>query len=374
MDARIGIVGGGQLGRMLAIAAKYLGFSVIILDPTLGSPAGQVADREIIGDFNDKEKIMQLASECDYLTFEIELADADILGQISHHVKVNPSPKTLKMIQDKYFQKTFLRGAGIPTAEFENLESPKDVLQTAKRLGYPFLLKIKCDAYDGRGNALIKNDGDIELALARLAGRPLYIERYIEFEKELAVIAARGMDGAIVIYPVVETIQRNNICHSVCAPAPISRATEQKVFGMIQITMEHLEGAGVFGIEMFLMSNGEVLINEIAPRVHNSGHFSIEACFTSQFEQHIRAITGLPLGSAKMKVPAAVMVNILGSRKGVANISGLEKALAIDGVSVHIYGKKEVRPERKMGHITVIDKDIAGAFQKATRARELIEI
>lgn len=360
MKHRIGIVGGGQLGRMLAFEAKKLGFTVNVIDPTPNSPAGQVADHQIVADFKDEAAIKKLASMSDYLTFEIELA------QLSN--------KTLNIIKDKLKQKQFLRTAKIPVAAFMEVSTKADIIQAAKQFGYPILLKARFDAYDGRGNAVIKSVSDIEAALEKLQGRQLYVEQFVPFTKELAVMVARSTRGEIAVYPVVETIHKNNICHTVLVPAPVAKPAINQAQKLAIQAMQHLKGAGVFGIEMFLTKNNQVLINELAPRVHNSGHYSIESCATSQFEQHIRAITGLPLGSTKLTVPAAVMVNILGDRQGPAQVQGLEKALKLPQVYVHIYGKAETKMERKMGHITAIAPTIKQALQNATKARQYIHI
>ncbi len=360
---------------MLIFAAKKLGFYVTIIDPTPASPAGQVADKQIIAIYNDEKAIRELASASDYLTFEIELANADILDEFSRKgIRVNPSAATLGTIKDKLRQNEFLKKSNIPVADFTRVDSRDDILKAAKKFGYPFLLKARFGAYDGRGNALIENEKYIDEGLEKLSGKKLYVEKFVPFIKELSVVAARDIKGNIVEYPVVETIHKNNICHTVIAPAPIDKKLSEKAKKLAYRVMDHLQGAGVFAIEMFLTGNGEVLVNEIAPRVHNSGHLTIEACVTSQFEQHIRAVTGLPLGETKMLTPAAVMVNILGDRAGKADLKGLENALDIPGVSVHIYGKTDTKPERKMGHITSIADNVTLALENATKARHIISI
>ncbi len=372
---RIGIVGGGQLGRMLTFEAKKMGFYVTVLDPTSHSPAGQVADKQIIGSFKNKQSITKLAKDSDFLTFEIELANSEILDQLSRQgLVVNPSSQTLRIIKDKLNQKKFLQKHHLPTPDFIPVKTQNDILSAAKKYNYPIILKARTDAYDGRGNALIRNSADILPALEKLKNRKLYVEKFIPFTKELSVIVARNLTGEIVTYPVVETIQQNNICHLVLAPAPIDIKIQKQARQLAYQVIDCLKGAGVFAIEMFLDKNNQVLVNEIAPRVHNSGHFSIEACYTSQFEQHIRAITGLPLGRTDMKVPAAVMINILGDRFGPSQLEGLDLALAIPGVSVHIYGKNETKPERKMGHITIVDQDLKSALKKAKLVRSYIKI
>jgi 5-(carboxyamino)imidazole ribonucleotide synthase len=375
MKNRIGIIGGGQLGRMLGFVAKQLGFIVTVIDPTPHSPAGQVVDRQIIASYGDEAAIRELASVSDFLTFEIELANSKLLDElVLQGVMINPSAKTLGIIKDKLGQSEFLRKAGLPVADFIKIETKEDILEAGKQFGYPFLLKSRFDAYDGRGNALIENEEDIEKGLNKLKGRKLYTERFVPFVNELAVVAARGVNGEIAVYDVVETVHKNNICHTVSMPAAVEKSVAKNAHDLAYKTMEHLDGAGVFGIEMFLTKGGEVVINEIAPRVHNSGHATIEGCVTSQFEQHIRAITGLPLGSTEMVAQAAVMVNILGERDGAVDVQGLEKALVIPNVSVHIYGKAETRRERKMGHVTATGRTLDEAMEKASQAKNLITI
>lgn len=375
MKNRIGIIGGGQLGRMLTFAAKRLGFFVTILDPTKNSPAGQVADKQIVAQFNNEMAIIKLAEQVDFLTYEIELANASILEKLSQKgVIINPTPETLTMIKDKFLQKQFLKKNNIPTAQFIKINSKEEIKLAADILGYPIFLKARFDAYDGRGNSLIKKESDIASALRKLAGRKLYVEQYIPFKKELSCIIARNTNGDIAIYPIVETIHKDSICHIVIAPGRFEEFVAKRASQLAQQIMQYLKGAGVFGIEMFLSKNNEVIINEIAPRVHNTGHFTIEACATSQFEQHIRAITNLPLGNTNMITPAAVMINILGDRNAPAQLSGLENVLTMSNVFLHIYGKIETRKQRKMGHITVIDKSIDAALVKAKKARALISI
>jgi len=351
MKNKIGIVGGGQLGRMLTDAAHKLGFTVFVLDPTPNSPAGQVADQQIVGSFKDKEKIKILAEQVDFLTFEIELANAEILSKLSNKVKINPSARTLTIIKDKLFQKQFLKKSKIPTADFIEVKTKKDIISAGKRFGYPLMLKARLDAYDGRGNALIKNEKDISRAMHKLKGRLLYLEKYVPFTQELAIMVVRNTKGEIKTYPVVATTHIRNICNTVIIPAQINITIQKSAKKLAKEVMKHLEGAGVFGIEMFLTTDSKILVNEIAPRVHNSGHYTIEACVTSQFEQHIRAITGMPLGSTKMIVKAAAMINILGRSSAKSQLRGLKKVLGVANATVHIY-----------------------VIQKATKARELITI
>ncbi len=375
MKKRIGIVGGGQLGRMLIQAAHKLGFLVTVLDPTPNSPAGKIADAEIIGSFKDEDKIFELAEVSDFITFEIESANAEALEElISRGAIVNPEPKVLKIIKDKFNQKVFLRDHEVPVADFAIIDSIDDCLKQAEIFGYPFLLKARFDAYDGRGNFVIKSKDDINLAFEKLSKSSLYAEKFVPFMKELSVVSARGMSGDIISFPVVETIHKNNICHIVRSPAPVSHEVILKAKELAEKVLDLLGGVGVFAIEMFLAENGELLVNEIAPRVHNSGHHTIEAFNMSQFEAHIRAITGMPLVEPEATSRASVMVNILGEREGEAMLDSGFKGDFESGTTIHIYGKMETRRERKMGHITVLADTLEEAENRALEVRKSLEI
>ncbi len=370
--ATIGILGGGQLGRMMAFDAQRMGMKVVVLDPDPNAPAGQVANQHIVGSFRDPQKIAELAQVCDVVTVEIEHVDADALETLEKQgVSVQPSSKTIRLVQDKYAQKQYFDTLGIPLAPFVDVRDEQGAYQAGEQLGFPFILKAKKLAYDGRGNAVVRTHDDIPQAFKALGGQNLYAEGWIPFTKELAVIIGRGLDGSVVAYPVVETVQKDNICHVVTAPATISAKAMHQAQEMARAAVSSLDGAGIFGVELFLQADGKVLLNEIAPRPHNSGHYTIEACSTSQFEQHIRAITGLPLGKADLRVPAAVMVNILGQETGEATQALVDQAVAISGASLHWYGKSESRPQRKMGHVTVTGETLEDIKE---RLKPLIEI
>ena len=371
----IGIIGGGQLGRMLTLAALPLGFRVVVVNPTPDSPAAQVGAEEIIADLYDAKALQQLAATSDFITIEIEHLDVQELQNIERLGKpVNPSPEIIRIIQDKLFQKEFLDSAGIPVAPFVGIESEKDARAALKQFDGKMLIKTRLGAYDGRGNMVVESENDITKAFMQFAGTPLYAEQFISFEKELAVMVARSMNDDIALYPLVQTIHERNICIEVLAPAPVSSEIHKKALDIANSVAELLQGAGTFGIEMFLTKSGKILINEIAPRVHNSGHYTTEASRTSQFEQHIRAISGLPLGDTSMVVPAAVMINILGERDGPTILEGLSDALSIPETSVHLYGKLPTKIDRKMGHITSTGKTIEEARERASAARKAISI
>ena len=304
---------------MLVQSAKKLNIKTIVLDPTPNSPAGKVADKQIVGDYKDAKQIEKLARLVRFLTFEIESANSQILIKIKKDgVRVEPPGETFEIIQDKLLQKEFLKKNKIAVAPFAKVDSAKDITDAAKLFKYPLILKARFHGYDGRGNANIKNEKQIKTALNKLNSRKIYLEKYIPFKKELATQVVRTATGEIKVYPIVETIQKNNICHIVIAPAIINKKIQLAASKLAKKTVAKLKGAGVFGIEMFLTKNNEVLVNEIAPRVHNSGHYTIEGAQTSQFEQHVRAVCKMPLGKVKMTAKSAVMINILGERNGKA--------------------------------------------------------
>jgi 5-(carboxyamino)imidazole ribonucleotide synthase len=368
---KIGIIGGGQLGKMMTLEAKKMGFYVIVLDPTPRSPAGQVADEQIVAGFFDSERIEDLVKGSDVTTYDLEHIDVQTLKKLyDEGYKIHPSPYTLEIIQDKFIQKEFLKKNGIPVPRYKPV---KDLESDVREFGFPVVQKARKGGYDGRGVFIIKNEKDLENAIKG----ETYLEEFVEIEKELAVMVARNEKGETACYPVVEMYfdEDANICDTVIAPARIEEKHSKIAREIATSVVEALEGVGIFGIEMFLTKQGEILVNEIAPRPHNSGHYTIEACVTSQFEQHIRAIMNLPLGSTELLIPA-VMVNLLGKEGyyGKPALIGLEEALAIEGLSLHFYGKKETRPYRKMGHFTVVDRDVERALEKALRAKKILKV
>ncbi len=371
----IGIVGGGQLGRMLTLAAKPLGFDVVVVDPGDNCPAAQVGAKQIQADLYDENALSELSERADYITVEIEHLDANVLERLARGgAKINPSPKTISLIQDKYEQKVFLAERSIPVAEFTIVNSQKDATQALSNFGGVMLLKTRHGAYDGRGNTKITNASELDAALAEFGSKTLYAEAYVPFVKELAVMVARDMNGNVATYPIVETTHERNICTIVQAPANISNSINNQAIEVATNVANQLEGAGVFGIEMFLNKQEEILINEIAPRVHNSGHYTMDACYTSQFEQHIRAISGLPLGSSAMYVPAAAMINILGEHDRPTVVKNLKEVLSKPATHVHLYGKSPTKVDRKMGHINVTAINAETALKVAKAARNKLEI
>lgn len=370
----IGIIGGGQLGRMLTLAAKPLGFTVIVLDPNKECPAGQVGAKVIVGDLYDANAILQLAEQSDVVTVEIEHLNTKALEKAeTQGTPVHPSPKTIGLIQDKYRQKLALQKINVPVANFIKVDTKADAAEALKRFGGSMILKARHGAYDGRGNAVVKGSHQLDSAWNALGGKNLYAEAIADFKKELSVIIARSTSGQIRVYDVVEMKHERNICLEVIAPAQVTATVVQKAKEVVLRTADILEGAGVFAIEMFLLKDDSILVNEIAPRVHNSGHHTIDAAATSQFEQHIRAVTGLPLGQTTLLRPFAVMVNILGAYNGSHSFDPAPP-LAFSGTHIHWYGKSPVKIDRKMGHITVISDTLLVARKNAIQARESIDI
>lgn len=363
---KLGIVGGGQLGRMLTEAAKPMGFDVMVIDPVENCPAAQVGARQIQADLTDGGAIKALAALSDVVTWEIEHINTEALQEVA--VEVQPSPTTLATIKDKLTQKRLLSAGGIPVATFAELDSAEN-FEADRQAFNGTIVKQRFGGYDGRGNMVLGPDDSWTTVQKRFGDAPLYAEELVPFRKELSVIVGRDKAGKTVPYPVVETIHKDNICHIVLSPPDISPQLQQDAAEVARETMKRLDGAGVFAIEMFLTEDDKVLVNEIAPRVHNSGHHTIEANLTSQFEQHVRAVMGLPLGEV-IELSPAVMINILGERNGPVEISGREAVLAHPDTHLHLYGKAPTKVARKMGHITVLADSVEEARGTAIQARE----
>ena len=353
MKKRLGIIGGGQLGMMITEAAQNLNdeiSEITVLDPTENCPAAQAGAKQIIGDFKDKDAIVKLAEQSDIITYEIESGNTDVLSKLN--AVIEPSPSTLSIIQDKLSQKKFLSKNGLPVSQFYEIVSIDDLHEKINELGLPVLLKARRDAYDGRGNFKITSPDEVEKAYRHFDGKSLMVEKFVNFKMEVSVIAVRNTKGEIATYPMVENIHEDNILKITIAPARVSDDVIRNAGEMAKKIMQVLNGAGVFGIEMFIDQNNKILINEIAPRVHNSGHHTLQSCKTSQFEQHLRAILGLDLGSTDL-VHKTVMYNILGPDgfEGKYKPVQLEK----DGVYLKMYGKNVSKPQRKLGHFNVVD-------------------
>lgn len=374
---RVGILGGGQLAQMMIQAAVSLGIETAVYERAPDSPASRLTHVNGVGEWDDLPALEAFAAQCDVLTLENEFIYASSLAHLEQKgVEIYPTSATLATIQDKYLQKRCYANAGLSVPQFVAVETPGDVAQAGELFGYPLVLKARYGGYDGYGNATIDRVENIPQSWNRLAApnRKLMVEAWVPFVKELAVMVLRGHNGEIRTYPVVETVQRNHICHIVYAPAPIKSEISEQAAKLAADAVTALNGVGVFGVELFLMANGALMLNEIAPRPHNSGHYTIEGCITSQFENHLRAVLGLPLGSTALVAPAAVMVNLLGTRAAAADMNGIRAALAVEGAHLHLYGKRESRVGRKMGHITALAGRLEDAERIAQTAAALVSL
>lgn len=374
---KIGILGGGQLARMLIESSYKFGFDFKILANEEDSPAGMITRYFQKGDFNNENDLIEFSKDCDVITLENEFIDYKKIEALEKtNKKVHPCSKIIKLVQDKLFQKDTLKNAGIPVADFLKIESKVDVIKFAQANNYPVILKSRTMGYDGKGNYNIRSEKDIDEGISSLKTRgELMCERFIDFEKEIAVQAARNQKGEIEIFPVVETIQKNHICHIVRASKNLfDKKIVDEVNGITKKILEQLNYTGVIGIEMFLTKDNEILVNELAPRVHNSGHYTIEGCYTSQFENHIRAILNLPLGNTNMTSESAVMINILGEKEGEADMEDLSGILKHEKTYVHNYRKKKSLPGRKMGHITVLNDNLFEAENIALECRKMADV
>lgn len=372
---KIGILGGGQLARMIIEENYKYGYDFIVLTKENNSPAGQITKNEVVGDWNDNECLKNFAGNCDLITLENEFIDFQKIKLLEDTDKpVYPGSGIVKLVQDKLFQKTTLNKLGIPLAKFCEVNSKNDIINFAEENSYPLILKSRTMGYDGKGNYEIKSEDEIDEALKTLSERgKLMCESFVKFDKEIAIQFARNKSGEIKIYPVVETIQENHICKLVIASKKKFTNIREKVILTATKIATELNYIGVMGIEMFLLGE-DIYVNELAPRVHNSGHYTIEGCYTSQFENHLRSILNFPLGNVNMRDENSVMINILGKRNGVAKLKRAGEILKMDKVYIHIYGKKETSIGRKMGHITVLNDDMQNALNIAGNAREKIDI
>jgi 5-(carboxyamino)imidazole ribonucleotide synthase len=373
----LGVVGGGQLGRMLAEAAGPLGVDLVVSDPTPDCPARSVVRDQVVGDFDDYETLREVGERADVLTFEIELADPDTLDRVSEETgtPVHPAPETLRTIQDKLVQKNALAERGIPVPAYRRVDDVDDLLAAGDDLGWPLMLKARQGGYDGRGNVPVEGPDQVESALDAVAG-PAMAEEMLEFERELAVMGLRGADERDA-FPVTETIHREEILRESISPARADEAVRVRSQEVADEVLDAMDGRGAFGIELFQVDpdrhDGEaILVNEIAPRPHNSGHWTIEGCLTSQFENHVRAVLGWPLGATDRRAPTA-NANLLGdvAENRSAELRGVDRVLAADGAALHWYCKREARPLRKLGHITQVGTDGADVADLLEQVREL---
>ena len=368
----LGVLGGGQLGRMLIQSAINYNQDIHILDPDPNAPCKDIAQQFQVGSLKDFDTVYAFGKNCDVITVEIEAVNTDALQKLAEEgKKVFPQPHILKLIQDKREQKQFYAQHGIPTADFVLTENKVDVI--SKKSFLPAVNKLGKEGYDGRGVQILRSEADLEQAF----DAPGLLEKLIDFDKEIAVTVARNEKGDLIAYPAVECAfhPTANLVEFLFAPAEITPEIEAKAQQIAKEVILKLDMVGILAVELFVTKLGEVLVNEIAPRPHNSGHHTIEANFTSQFEQHLRSVMNWPLGNPDLRCPAA-MINLLGEDgfSGPAIIEGKEEALAEKGVYIHLYGKKLTKPFRKMGHVTILDESVDALKAKANRIKELIKI
>lgn len=373
---KIGIIGGGQIGKMIAQEAKRMSLKVVILDPNKNCPASTICDKLIVADFKDENKIIELAKYSDVITYEIELANSKALEKLeSKNYPIFPSPHSLYLIQNKFRQKQFLQENNLPVPEFKKITSINDLLLVAKSFQYPLMLKACEDSYDGRGNYLIKSKEDVPIAYNSFDNRELFAEKYVNFKTEISIMVARNNKGQITTFPIAENIHKNNVLDTTIVPANISSKIYEAAEIIAKNVVACLNDSGIFGIEMFVSNKDDIFINEIAPRPHNSGHYSIEGCSISQFEQHIRTILNFPLVKPELVRPT-VMKNILGppNFSGNYRITGLSKLLSIPSTKIHLYGKNLTSPGRKLGHITCTGPTLKEVIKRSSYAKNSIEI
>ncbi|OPX01853.1 5-(carboxyamino)imidazole ribonucleotide synthase [Geobacillus sp. LEMMY01] len=356
----IGIIGGGQLGRMMALAAREMGFRIAVLDPTPDSPCGQVADIEMMAAYHDLDAIAELARVSDVITYEFENIDARALEWLEANAYVPQGSRLLAVTQDRALEKAAIVDAGLPVAPYVEVNGAEELEQAVQTIGFPCVLKTRRGGYDGKGQYVLRGEGDLAKAADLLRLGPCILEGWVPFVKEMSVIVARNLDGETAVFPVAENIHIKNILHQTIVPARIPESVQERAIRYAEVLAASFSLVGTLAVEMFLTADGDIYINELAPRPHNSGHYTINACATSQFAQHIRAVCNWPLGSTELLKPA-VMVNILGEHvEPVIRHIG-----AFDGaVYVHLYGKHEAKPKRKMGHVTVLADDVEAALAR----------
>jgi len=365
--ATIGVLGGGQLGRMFALAARALGYRIHIFSPEYDAPAGQVADEETVAPYEDAHRMREFASRVDVVTFEFENVPSTATEVADSCAPVRPAGSVLHIAQHRLREKTFLEKHGFPVTPFRRIGSRDDLRVAAQDLGLPAVLKTAGFGYDGKGQVKLAAWGDLDAAWDKLGGVEAVFEAWVDFEKEVSVIAARGLSGEFKAFPVFENAHARHILDLTFAPARLVPGAAEQAVEIARGIMTALDVVGLLTVEMFVSRNGTLLVNELAPRPHNSGHLTIDACVTSQFEQQVRAICGLPLGSTDLRAPAA-MANLLGEvwSEGLPRWTD---ALTDPGVKLHLYGKAEARPGRKMGHLTTMGSSIEDAMHRVRVAR-----
>jgi 5-(carboxyamino)imidazole ribonucleotide synthase len=368
--AVVGVLGSGQLGRMFALAAREMGYRVHTFSPDSGSPTGQVADVEVSASYDDLDRLRAFARGISVLTFEFENVPRAALDAVAEIVPIRPGVEALWVSQDREREKEFLRGMGVPVTGWASVHSEEDLSRALAAVGVSAILKTSAFGYDGKGQERISSKEDAGASWDSLGRVPCVLEAFVDFQRELSVIAARGADGAVVSFPVFENEHARHILDVTSAPAPLSPFEEKQAREMTRSILEALDYVGVLCVEFFHTKDGRLLVNEIAPRPHNSGHLTIDACVTSQFSQQVRAVCGLPLGSTEL-LRSAAMANLLGDlwEPGEPDWSA---ALSVRGIALHLYGKREPRKGRKMGHLTALAASPDEAKERVVAARQAL--
>lgn len=371
---KIGIIGGGQLGKMMILDAKRLDYYFVILDPTKNCPAHSIADEHIVAGFDDIDAMLALADKVDVITYEFEHINVEALQRMEQKgYQVYPSSETLLHIQNKFEQKKWLLQHDLPVPRFMEITSYEELEKAHEVYGFPMLLKTCTGGYDGKGNAVIRSEADYQKAYETLgAGKlPLMVEEFVDFEKEVSILVCQSTNGDVAVFPIAENIHKNSILDETLVPAAITEASKTKAMEIAKKAVKVFKAYGMLCIELFVTKDGDVLVNELAPRPHNSGHYTIEGCVTSQYENHIRGILGLPLGDTSLIKPTA-MKNVIGQVNCKANLKGLDEAYQRGNVKIHIYGKETVSVGRKMGHITATADTLEEALEAVRYAHEKI--
>ena len=367
----LGMLGGGQLGRMFTIAARTMGFEVIVLDPDPDSPAGKLATDHLCADYLDEDALQYLSRTCDAVTTEFENIPAAALERLVQSCQVRPGAKAVTISQDRIHEKTFLRDNGFPTAPFAVIRDKTDLEPGLETVRTPAILKVSRFGYDGKGQYAIDSANDLDAAWETLQGNDSVLEQRVPLDREVSVVLARGVDGQIISYPVAENVHKNGILDFSMVPARIDDSAAEQVFNMASQIATALDYVGVMAVEFFI-SNGKLLVNEIAPRPHNSGHYTLDATVTSQFEQQVRAVCGLPLGETRLLSPV-VMVNLIGDLWQENKPPAWEALLSHANAKLHLYGKREARPGRKMGHYNVLAPELEDAIKLAADIKSRLE-
>jgi 5-(carboxyamino)imidazole ribonucleotide synthase len=374
--ATIGMIGGGQLGRMFTVAARTMGYQVIVLEPQENSPAGQLADQQIVAAYDDADALLELGKACDVITTEFENIPAHVLERLAKDCPVRPSANALGKTQDRSIEKAFIKSCGLLPVPYGVIESESDIETAVKAVSFPAILKTARLGYDGKGQVVVNAIDDVQAAFASVGKVACVLEQRVDLDKEISVVLGRNENGETQCFPVGENIHKNGILHQNIVPARVDEAMAVSAKAAAKRLAEKLEFVGVMAVEFFITKQGDLFVNEMAPRTHNSGHYTQDACVTSQFEQQVRMVCNLPFGDSRLLSPV-VMTNLLGDVWGDEAVSlsqpNWEQLLKYDNCKLHLYGKEDARIGRKMGHFNVLDNDIEQAIERSDRIMQSLE-